>query len=235
MLSNEIENQRHAGHYPCNGLPDAQEESEASDDPSRREEPTLAERLEQARSQLKSGRIAFPERMRMHQGHQSRLTIRVSETGDVSREGIPGEVIAEEQIQLSPVMVACLEATPGEFEVRGTTGDIASHKPGDTAWRSCRQKTVLGERTEWTWLVTPLVAGKLQLALSVETRLFVDGRSFDGPGLPRLSRTIEVVPDRWYVVTTFLKEHWQWLVGTLLGTGALFPLIKWLRQRKRHA
>jgi len=194
---------------------------------------TLEQRLAQQREQLKHGKVAFPENMSMQQGQESRVVVRVSDNSTITLAGIPGTVTVQD-VEVSPIMVACLDSTPGEFRIRGGSGDVASSKPKDSDWHSCRQKTVTGAKTDWEWFVTPLVSGERNLRATVEARLVLRGRDFEGPTLDPIEQVIHVDSDLGYVISGTLKKvDWKWLLGVLGFTGLLGGFAPWLLRRLR--
>ena len=88
---------------------------------------------------------------------------------------------------------------------------------------SDEEQTVAGkEYAEWDWNVTPLRSGDHWLHLRVVAPLNIPGWGEKAYDFPAIDRSIEVQVDRWYASKNFLRNYWQWIVGTLL-----LPLLAW--------
>lgn len=81
------------------------------------------------------------------------------------------------------------------------------------------------ERATWSWDVTPLSSGSKELILCVTAELKIKG-SKEFKDFPIKEKVINVKVDRIYSTKKFVEKNWQWMVGTIAGSGVVFSLLK---------
>lgn len=82
--------------------------------------------------------------------------------------------------------------------------------------------------TEWLWSIKPSESGKHLVVLTVNAIVKVDGEQAERAILIK-NETMEVTVTTSYMITTWLKQHWEWLLS-----GLIFPLIVWFWSRKNR-
>ena len=65
--------------------------------------------------------------------------------------------------------------------------------------------------------MTPNRAGNRELQLCVSMRIAMPGMPLEQIAIPVFERRIHVRVDPVYAMRYFTTQHWQWLVGTLVG------------------
>jgi hypothetical protein len=174
---------------------------------------SIRRQLECAKMDLEPGRLAFEPKREMDQGKAERIFVRVSSqaTADLGR-GFKDGPPAIKVIRVGPVMRASLGFDAEDFAVR---------RLGDET------KVVDKPYTEWAWEVTPLKAGDKTLEVSVYAKLTLPNgqaeqfEAFEG------SAVVHVHTRPAYVVGKFMREYWQWLLGSPLVLG----LCAWIWAR----
>jgi putative effector of murein hydrolase len=80
--------------------------------------------------------------------------------------------------------------------------------------------------TQWSWDVVPLEAGVKVLSLIITFRIYAYVRE-EVIDYPVLERAIIVRVSPVYSTTRFVRRHWQWVIGTVVGSGSLATVIAW--------
>lgn len=80
--------------------------------------------------------------------------------------------------------------------------------------------------TVWNWRVKPLKYGIKAIELLVSMKVNLDNYGTRTKDLPIYKRKIEVKVNRAYTFKIFLEKNWQWIVGTVIGSGVLWQIIK---------
>ena len=81
--------------------------------------------------------------------------------------------------------------------------------------------------TSWDWFVRPEKTGVAELILRLTVLKDSHGNEFEND-LNALTKTIKVkVASVWTYPTRFFRDHWQWVVGTIIATGGL--IVAYLR------
>jgi hypothetical protein len=80
-------------------------------------------------------------------------------------------------------------------------------------------------KTGWQWKVQPIKRGRQSLHLIVSLQLKVNSQVVlkDIPIFERYVIVQAHIPKQ---VKTFMQKNWQWLVGTVIGTGILWQVLK---------
>jgi hypothetical protein len=79
--------------------------------------------------------------------------------------------------------------------------------------------------TIWRWNVTPLKQGLQELVL-VASRKIQAGEQFAFHDEPVYTRYIQVNVDYGIETKNFVVKNWQWIVGTLVGSGVLWQILR---------
>jgi len=79
--------------------------------------------------------------------------------------------------------------------------------------------------TEWSWNVKPEESGVQILSLAVAVRIKLPDRGEETYYSPVLDRHIHVRVNLVHATVSFVKGNWQWIVGTLVGSGALWHFL----------
>lgn len=176
---------------------------------------SLREQIECAEKDLRPGTLAFEPKRAMDQGQAEKMSIRISpeksaEIGRGFKHGLP----VLQEIRVGPLMKATLDSSPDDFTIRR----IGEEK-----------KIIKAPYTEWSWEVTPLSAGDKTLVVSVYAELMLPNGDKEPYEAFTGSAVIHVHTHPSYVVGKFLKENWQWLLGSPIVLG----LVAWLWTRLR--
>jgi hypothetical protein len=178
--------------------------------------------LECAKRDLKPGRLAFEPRKTMDQGREERVFVRLSReaASDISKGFREGPPIIR-TLQVGSVMRAALDYSQADFEV---------HRIGE------ENKVVAPPYTEWAWMVTPLRGGDKELRVLVYAELMVPNGSPEPYEAFAGSAVIHVHTRLSYMVEKFVRENWQWLLGSpiVLALGGWLG-ARLLKSKKRPA
>lgn len=165
---------------------------------------------------LREGNVVYPARQEMQQARVEQVSVRVYMPGVAPerRAWVEEEVI--EAVSLSQVMCADLIDPYGVFRLsRGTE----------------RCQVVVGEYTEWLWMVFPRTSGRFPLNLSITNEIEVDGDEKYRTVLAK-EATIEVDIDVVYCVKLFLTDNWKWILMGFGGIAGVFGgCSAWYKRR----
>ncbi len=171
---------------------------------------------------LDEGRLAFKPVDTMKQGAEKKVRARMSLDSLAGlTEGFDG-VPTVERLATSGFMRATLVGDSDEFEIE---------EPSEA------DQTILGEYTEWVWVVTPLESGEKKLYLTVTARLPLSNGKEELKDLPVKEVVILVEGDCLWWARNLLAEYW-WSILILL----ILPFVRrvhnrlrdWVRHRKRR-
>ena len=81
--------------------------------------------------------------------------------------------------------------------------------------------------TEWLWSLRPVKSGEHLVVLTINAVVKVDDEQAERT-IKVFSETMYITVTARYVISTWIKEHWQWLLS-----GLIFPLTVWFWNRKR--
>jgi hypothetical protein len=87
------------------------------------------------------------------------------------------------------------------------------------------QKIFKNDITQWQWDVIPRKGGIQSLLLLASIHIRTDNEIFL-KDIPVFERPIIVKINPTYHIKQFFKKNWQWLVGTLVGSGILWEILK---------
>lgn len=172
--------------------------------------------IDQLLEQMEWGRIAFnsPDSINVKDSAVIHLVLGVAQEMDELKQRIEaeGERVGA-QVRVSELMEARL--TGPNFTITAITPEL--------------QAVSRNQPTEWRWEVSPTLAGRHSLHLTLSAVLTMEGSS-----VPRTIRTFDRVievevtwPQR---VGSFVADNWQWLWAAIL-----VPVAGWLWRRKKRA
>ena len=152
---------------------------------------------------VRPGRLMFNPPTEMRQGQTERLEVGVSgsrELDDELRRDLRGRGIVQyEDVSTSPFMSVLL---------RGDGFAVTTLSPAEQ---------LVAPVARWEYDVTPNRAGNRELQLCVSMRIAMPGMPLEQIAIPVFERRIHVRVDPVYAMRYFTTQHWQWLVGTLVG------------------
>jgi len=158
---------------------------------------------------------------------------------------IPSEANVEDvfEAELSIEPLASMSALPTELTEddsdRIITEILVSHtvsatleSDGFDIRRTTPVRQALSARmsTDWRWILKPKYPGTHQVHLSVIAHVQVDGEVVER-NIKTFDRvlTVQITPIQWLL--SVLREHWQWVVGTIVA-----PIgIWWLTTRRKRS
>jgi hypothetical protein len=183
---------------------------------------SLREQIECAEKDLRPGTLAFEPKREMDQGQAETVSVRISpnKSAEIGKGFKHGPPVLQE-IRVGPLMKA---------KLHGASDDFAVSLIGE------EKKIITAPYTEWTWEVTPLTAGDKTLMVSVYAELMLPNGDKEPYEAFTGSAAIRVHIKPTYVIGRFVKENWQWLLGSPIVLG----LIGWLwvqvrKEKKREA
>jgi len=149
------------------------------------------------------GRLMFNPPTEMRQGQTERLEVGVSgslELDDELRRDLRGRGLVQyEDLTTSPFMSVLL---------RGEGFAVTTLSPAEQ---------LVAPVARWEFDVTPNRAGNRELQLCLSMRIAMPGMPLEQIAIPVFERRIHVRVDPVYATRFFTTQHWQWLVGTLVG------------------
>lgn len=153
-----------------------------------------------------TGRFAFNPPTRMHQGQTERITVAVVRSQSLDKEllaALRGSGIPElASIRTSPLM----------------TVQLRGHEAFDiTALSESEQAVNTDAITGWEFDVCALRSGTQVLTAAVALRLPVEGHDDVRSSLPVMERSVHIQVAPMYLTRRFLRNNWQWVVGTLVS------------------
>ena len=171
--------------------------------------------VECAENDLHPGTLAFEPKRIMDQGQAEKVSIRISpnKSAEIAK-GFKNGPPALQEIRVGPLMKATLDSSPDDFTIRR----IGEEK-----------KIIKAPYTEWTWEVTPLTAGDKTMVVSIYAELMLPNGDHEPYEAFTGSALIHVHTKPSYVIGKFVRENWQWL----LGSPILLGLVGWLWARVR--
>ena len=168
--------------------------------------------LEAEIKKLVPGQVLFnaPEEMKV--GIKERVEVRIAKNfpGDLTK-GLKGKGIPETvEIKVNTLM---------SVRLRGENFYIKTLSPEG-------QLVVDAEFTEWDYDVTPLKSGAQELSLTVTVRIKVPDYDEQERANPVYDKLIQVKPNPWFSLVSFIKNNWKWLVGGITGSGIIGWIVK---------
>jgi len=183
--------------------------------------PHLSEIVEDELKKLSPGRILFNPAQEMKVGVTERVEVRIAKTiTEDLTVGLRGRGIPQiEEIRVGTFMKVHL--TGDNFECRAL-----SHE----------EQIVAGEGfTQWDWDVTPLKSGIQSLLLTVTVRIKIPNYGEERKDYPVFERWIKVKVNRIYSIKKFIMSYWQWILGTIIGSGVIARIVtKCRRSRNKN-
>jgi hypothetical protein len=169
-----------------------------------------------AREAVKSGFLIFNVPVKMIQGEEERVEVKITRSARLREEMLSelrasrGEPLFEE-IDTSLYM---------EVKLAGPSFDVTSHSPSE--------QIIIPKPACWEFQVLPFRAGKRQLTLSVSMRIEAKGIAGGRRGVTVLEKQIDVQVNIPYATNRFVASNWQWLIPTVLalaGTVAAWLVV----------
>jgi hypothetical protein len=191
-------------------------------DPTHR---SAEEALLVAYAKLPVGSIAYPERLEMTQGTPSPVGVRIGMTPDVSTSGLPGHV-AVALAKMSRFSVACLTASPDEFEILGIQGTPTESTICKEQGCACLRQTLVDDTADLTWSATPLVSGERKLHIRVAARLLLDGWAEEAHDVLTREGVVRIQANLWFVGRQFFEKSWAELLVSMSGLGAVVGALR---------
>jgi hypothetical protein len=85
---------------------------------------------------------------------------------------------------------------------------------------------------EWLWKVIPLKSGKRKLAVLISTTIKHETLGLTEQNFPLYEEEVEVSINPAYSMKEWSKNNWQWLIGTLIGSGVVWEIMKYIKPPK---
>jgi hypothetical protein len=173
-------------------------------------EPSVAEvqqLIQRKIDRLEQGQVLFNPPREMRVGVPEKVEARIAkEITESMTEGLEGRG----QVVIEPVRIDSymrVRMNGGGFEI------VPDPKYDE------EQLVTRDNYTQWAWTVTPESSGRQTLLLNVSVRTNLPGMGEKVIYSRVLEKAIDVHVHPWYSTTYFCKNNWQWLLGTLLGSG----------------
>ncbi|MEP6922382.1 MAG: hypothetical protein ABI967_14750 [bacterium] len=147
---------------------------------------------------------------------QARISFR--EIGSALAEGMRGTgKPQEEPLRVSEIMNVTLTGDGNAFLIQriGEEEQVVAGK----------------EYAQWEWRVTPLESGNQTLTLAATAKIFLPERGEKPIYYKALEKSIYVKVDRWYSLSQFIANNWQWLWAVVVVP--LAGRLLWGGWRKR--
>ena len=178
----------------------------------------LPEIVKDELEKLSLGQILFNPSEEMQFGAKERVEVRIAKTitEDLTK-GLKGRGVPQiEKIKVGTFMKVRL--TGDNFDIKAI-----SHE----------EQLVEGEGfTHWDWDVVPLKSGTQSLLLTVTVRIKIPDYGEEKKDHPVFEKQIKVKVNLIYSTKHFTKSYWQWIVGTIFGSGIIGYFVKnWLAQK----
>lgn len=182
---------------------------------------TLNEMLDEEIEELSIGQILFnpPEIMKV--GIKERIEVRISQniqedlTESLRGRGLP----RVEEIIVGSVMKVRLSGEA--FKIESFSDEVQFI--GSSGY------------TQWEWDVIPIKSGNKLIHLSLSVSVYLRNYGEKIKSLPVMDKEILVKVNIPYSFCNFIKNNWQWIVGTIIAVlGLLFGFIKCKKRRENH-
>ncbi len=166
-------------------------------------------------AKLKFGKFAMAYSEKMKVGKKERIEVRLSRSDQADlQHGLDksGKIVWEELVKVGPEM---------RVELSGDAFDIQKPQEED-------RFVPVSQFTSWIWYVTPLNAGEHFLDLDVIVRIRLPNGKRESTTRSVLSKKIKISVNPLYTAGLFFKEHWRWLLTTLV-----IPLIVYFYKARK--
>jgi hypothetical protein len=84
-------------------------------------------------------------------------------------------------------------------------------------------------KSVWKWDIKPLKKGVHKIILLFSIRLQIDSSTEAALDIPILEKHLKIKVNYSYSTKTFFTQNWQWLIGSVLGTGVVWAVLKLLK------
>lgn len=168
------------------------------------------------------GKFAYdvPTAMKVGNRYKATVSITKSQNEDVLFEGLDSSKFKTESIKLtSQVKVALIDPSGGSnFSIQSLNTE--------------EQFVDANSNTTWNWNVSPLKGGHNELILRATIKLKTDLGETTTRDVEVFNKQISVEASPMVVLTNFVSNYWQWLMGTFI-----IPIALWLinRRKKQNA
>ncbi|WP_143014279.1 hypothetical protein [Mucilaginibacter pineti] len=159
---------------------------------------------------LKVGFIQHQINDEMKIGVIERIKTEIAFDGNLLQHNATSSI--PEEIHLSKKMKAKLLSTDGFFEIISLNSET--------------QVVLNNDKTSWNWDVKPLKSGNSVLELVLSVAINVKGIGLEMKDLDTYSKKVLIHVNPVYTVKHFLTKNYQWIIGTVCGSGILFALLK---------
>ena len=166
--------------------------------------------FEQILQNLKKGffLLKIPDIMQL--GVSKRVVASIAESLKLLEEKYPVPVIKEIAINQSMQLKLAGE----HFKIEGPNDEPQIMNDANIA--------------KWNWDITPLKSGKQHLILNISIKNLV-ATGNETQDWPIEERIIDVQINPAYTLKRFFINNWQWLIGTVIGSGITITLLKLLK------
>jgi hypothetical protein len=182
-------------------------------------QPDFAEMVENELDELTPGNILFNPSEEMKVGVTERVEARIAKS-DTAEFTLTLKGRGEPQIErISVGTCMAVRLTGAKFDI-----ESLSHE----------EQLVADDRfTQWEWDVTPLKRGVHSLFLGVTVRIKIPDYGEEKKDFPVLEKKIKVTVNPIYSTHEFMGDHWEWIIGALMGSGAIGWGIKRFRRSSK--
>lgn len=180
---------------------------------------TTASMEELIRRQFFHGQIVYNKPAEMTVGESERIEVRIGTpdqkeiTANIDGKG----TLVIEEKEISTFMAVTLKGNNFQIDANNDTEQVV------------RQTGI----TRWDFDVLPLQGGKQTLELIISKRIVSPGMEDQKITIPTIRADIDVKVNPIYTTRSFLERHWQWIIGTLLGSGIIGWAYARIRQRRK--
>jgi hypothetical protein len=164
----------------------------------------LFDEIDRRFAQLSPGAVVFTAPDAMRAGDTSAAGLRIAARGQEAGilEDLPqGRTTTAVQQHITPVMEAHLDGGSG-MDVQSLTKEVQSVAGGGFA--------------EWRWNVTPKIAGKQRLTITISVHLTYPDGHVEVKTVRTMTRDVTVSANVARSVKGFFASYWQWLTTTLI-------------------
>lgn len=161
---------------------------------------------------LTSGKVLFDTPHQMKVGVSERVSVRIAKTitQDFSKGLAHSQEAEIENIRISRFMSVSLSGDDFKVEALGNEEQIIEDN----------------DFTQWDWKVVPLKGGNRKLWVSITIQVEAENEQAR-KSLPVLEKEILVKINPIYSTSTFVSQHWQWLIAS-----ATIPIVGLLLNKK---